>query len=141
MSKDLGKIFTKIKSRYINKTQIKVCLLKSLPWLVNRNLCLKIIFLSHNFLSHNFLSQYCVQKYLVCISPQNTAVMNYCSSVFFKTLYPGNNVLYWIDLWIITFSDNCLSSFWRKVSFRTSTSKRTFCVHSNLSWRTTSPDR
>jgi len=29
----------------MNITQIKVCLLKNLPWLVNKNLCLKIIFL------------------------------------------------------------------------------------------------
>jgi len=45
----------KNKSRYINNTQIKVFLLKSLPWLVNKNLCLKVIFLSHIFLSqyHN----------------------------------------------------------------------------------------
>ncbi len=46
-----GKLLTKKKSRYINKTQIKVCFLKSWPRLVNRNLCLKIIFLSHIFWS------------------------------------------------------------------------------------------
>jgi len=44
----------KNKSRYINKTQIKVCLWKRLLWLVNRNLRLKIV-----FLSHIFSSQYC----------------------------------------------------------------------------------
>ncbi len=58
-SKAQGKHLTKNKSWYINKTQIKVCFLKSLPWLVNRNLCLKII----------FLSQYSVQKYRVLRGP------------------------------------------------------------------------
>ncbi len=54
------------KSRYINKTQIKVCFLKSLPWLVNRNRCLKIISLS---IKKNSFSQYCVSKCLVWIRP------------------------------------------------------------------------
>jgi len=41
--------------------------LKSLPWLVNRNLCLKIIFLSHIFLSF-YCNIVCI-KCLVCIRP------------------------------------------------------------------------
>jgi len=63
----------KNKSRYISKTQIKVnvqgMFLKSLPWLVKRNLCLKIIFfIAYLFI---FLSQYCVPKCLVWIRPKN----------------------------------------------------------------------
>jgi len=60
MSKGQGKLLTK-KGIY-KKTQIKVCFSKNLTWLVNRNLCLKII-----FFSHIFLSQYCVPKCLVWI--------------------------------------------------------------------------
>ncbi len=39
---------------------------KSLPWFVNRYLCLKSI-----KYQNIFLSQYCVQKYLVCNVPYN----------------------------------------------------------------------
>jgi len=62
MSKGQGKLLTKHKSRYVNKTKIKVCFLRSLPWLVNRNLWLKII----------FLSQYCVPKCLLRITIGNS---------------------------------------------------------------------
>jgi len=41
---------------------------KSLPWLVNRNLCLKTIKYRNIFLI--LLFQYCVQKYLACINPK-----------------------------------------------------------------------
>jgi len=51
MSNGQGKLLTKkIKVHKQNTNQ--GMFLKNLPWLVNRNLCLKII----------FLSQYCVQK-------------------------------------------------------------------------------
>ncbi len=48
----------KINSRYVR-------VFKSLPQLVNRNLCLKII-----KYKNNFLSQHCGQKYLVCTGPK-----------------------------------------------------------------------
>ncbi len=64
ISKGQGKLLTKNKSRDINKTQIEVCFVKSLPWLVNINLCLKII-----FILHIFLFRYCLPKCFVWIRP------------------------------------------------------------------------
>jgi len=61
MSKGQGKLLPKKK---IKQNTNQGMFLKSLPWLLSRNLCLKII-----FLLFIFLSQYCVQKYLVCIKP------------------------------------------------------------------------
>jgi hypothetical protein len=52
-----GKLLTKFNPRYVR-------VFKSLPWLVNRNLCLQII-----KYQNIFLSQYYVQKYLVCNEP------------------------------------------------------------------------
>ena len=69
-----GKLLTKINSRYVR-------VLKGLPWLVKRNLCLKIIKRQHIFLS--FLSQYCAQKYLVCIIPKFNFHKSYKILLFF----------------------------------------------------------
>jgi len=65
-----GKLLTKFNPKY-------VWVFKSLPWLVNRNLYLKII----KYLSI-FLSQYCVQKYLVCISPYEDFRFYLCFMLF-----------------------------------------------------------
>jgi len=60
MSKGQGKILTKKEIKVHKQNTNQGMFLKSLPWLVNRNLCLKII-----CLSQIFLLQYCVPKCLV----------------------------------------------------------------------------
>ncbi len=60
MSKGQGKLLTKKLIKLHKQTTNQGMFIKSLPWLVDRNLCLKIL----------FLSQYCLLKCLVCIRPK-----------------------------------------------------------------------
>jgi len=65
MSKGQGKLLTKKLIKVQKQNTNQGIFLKSLPWLVNRNLCLKII----NY-QNIFLLQYCVPKCLVCVGPK-----------------------------------------------------------------------
>jgi len=64
MSKGQGKLLTKIKSRHINKTSIKVCFLRAYLGCPLNPVAQKL-YLCRNI----FLSQYFAQKYLVCNGP------------------------------------------------------------------------